>query len=82
MQLTLEELRNLQIDYGRRGWARLAQHDRPMAYEYDRAVTTPVSPIPIHIDPVIGHPGHQIVMDGETPVVMEALRTVIVFWDI
>ncbi len=75
MQLTLEELRNLQIDYGRRGWARLAQHDRPMAYEYDRAVTTPVSPIPIHIDPVIGHPGHQIVMDGETPVVMEALRT-------
>ena len=74
MQTTLVELRNLQTDFGRRGWAKLTQSDRPLAYEYDRADTTAVAPIPVPLDITEGHVENRIVMDGETPVVIEALQ--------
>lgn len=74
MQSTLEELRNIQTDYGRRGWVRLAQSESPLAYEYDRADTKPVKPLPVPVDLGEGQVGHKIVMDGETPVVMEAIK--------
>jgi GAF domain-containing protein len=74
MQSALAELRELQVDYGRRGWARVTQRMRPLAYEYDRVETMPVAPLAVPQDLAAGQVAHAVVMDGETPVVMEALR--------
>lgn len=74
MQSALAELSDLQVDYARRGWARVTQRMRPLAYEYDRVETIPVSPLPVPEDLATGRVPHKIVMDGGTPVVMEALR--------
>ena len=74
MESALAELRDLQVDYSRRGWARVTQRMRPLAYEYDRVETTAVSPLPVPEELAAGQVPHKIVMDGEAPVVMEALR--------
>lgn len=74
MESTLAELRELQVDYSRRGWARVTQRMRPQAYEYDRVETTPVPPLPVPTDLAEGKVPHKIVMDGGAPVVMEALQ--------
>ncbi|MDF1514683.1 MAG: GAF domain-containing protein, partial [Anaerolineae bacterium] len=74
MQSTLEELRYLQADVGRRGWARQVRSGRPSAYEYDRAGTTAVAPIPLPADLATGLVDPAIIMDGETPVVIAALK--------
>lgn len=74
MESALAELRELQVNYGQRGWARVTQRLRPLAYEYDRVETTPVSPLPVPADLVSGDVSHKMVMDGGVPVVMEALR--------
>lgn len=74
MESTLAELRELQVDYSRRGWARVTQRMRPQAYEYDRVETTPVPPLPVPSDLAEGKVPHKIIMDGGEPVVMEALQ--------
>jgi len=73
-EAALRELRELQIDYARSGWARVTRRLRPLAYEYDHVDTTPVSPLPVPQELVEGRVTHKIVMDGGSPVVMEALR--------
>lgn len=74
IEAKLEELQALQVDYSRRGWARVARRMRPMAYEYDRVETTPVPPLPVPDDLAEGRTPHKIVMDGGMPVVLDALR--------
>lgn len=75
MQATLAEVQELQIDYSRRGWARVASRMRPMAYEYDRVDVTPVSPLPVPQDLQSGRVSRKVVMDGGVPVVMESMRS-------
>jgi len=74
LESTLDELRELQVDYARSGWARVAQRIRPLAYEYDQVTTIPVPPLPVPEDLAGGKVPYKIVMDGGSPVVMEALR--------
>jgi GAF domain-containing protein/HAMP domain-containing protein len=74
LEATVAELRDLQVDYSRRGWARVTERMRPVAYEYDRVSVNPVSPLPVPDDLAEGAVEHKIVMDGGAPVVMEALR--------
>ena len=74
LEATVTELRDLQVDYSRRGWARVTQRMRPVAYEYDRVAVNPVPPLPVPEDLAQGDVRHKIVMDGDAPVVMEALR--------
>jgi GAF domain-containing protein/HAMP domain-containing protein len=73
-EAALRELRELQIDYARSGWARVTHRMRPLAYEYDHVDTTPVPPLPVPQELEEGKVPHKIAMDGATPVVMEALR--------
>jgi GAF domain-containing protein/HAMP domain-containing protein len=74
LETTIAELRVLQTDYNRRGWAKLTRSDRPLAYEYDSTETMPVTPIPVPMDITNEKAEHRIVMDGATPVVLEALQ--------
>ena len=74
LEATVTELRDLQVDYSRRGWARVTERMRPVAYEYDRVSVSPVPPLPVPDDLAEGAVAHKIVMDGDEPVVMEALR--------
>ena len=74
MQSTLTELRNLQADYTRQGWARLTQRLGPLAYEYDRVLTRPVPPLPVPDELARGEIPHKIIDQGNAPMLMEALR--------
>ncbi len=74
LEATVTELQDIQVDYSRRGWARVTERMRPVAYEYDRVSVDPVPPLPVPEDLAEGIVEHKIVMDGNAPVVMEALR--------
>jgi len=73
-EAALAELRALQVDHSRRGWARVTQRVRPLAYEFDSVATMPVSPVPVPPDLADGRVPHKVVTDGGTPLVLEALR--------
>jgi len=75
MESALEEVRDIQIDYSRQGWARVAAQARPLAYEYDRVDVTPVSPLPVPTDLKDGYITRAQMSDGGVPVLMEPLRT-------
>ncbi|MBN1487807.1 MAG: GAF domain-containing protein [Anaerolineae bacterium] len=70
----LGELEELQEDYTRRGWARLAARLRPKAYEYNRVDVSPVPPFPVPSDLRQGRVSHKVVMDGGMPVMLEPMR--------
>ncbi|MFN2200942.1 MAG: GAF domain-containing protein [Caldilineaceae bacterium] len=74
MEGALAEVRDIQIDYSRQGWARIAAQSRPLAYEYDRVDVNPVPPLPVPEDLYDGHVTRAQMMDGGVPVMMEALR--------
>ncbi len=74
MEGALAEVRELQIDYSRQGWARIAAQSRPLAYEYDRVDVNPVPPLPVPAELRDGRVTRAQLMDGGMPVVMEALR--------
>ncbi len=74
MEGALAEVRDIQIDYSRQGWARIAAQSRPLAYEYDRVDVNPVPPLPVPTDLRDGRVTRAQLMDGGVPVVMEALR--------
>lgn len=74
MEGALAEVRDIQIDYSRQGWARIAAQTRPLAYEYDRVDVNPVSPLPVPADLREGRVTRAYMLDGGVPVVMEALR--------
>jgi GAF domain-containing protein len=74
MQSALAELRELQVDYARRGWARVTQRMRPLAYEYDRVETAPAVPLAVPEELATGQVRQKLVMDSGSPVVMEALQ--------
>jgi GAF domain-containing protein len=74
MEGALAEVRELQIDYSRQGWARIAAQARPLAYEYDRVDVNPVPPLPVPADLRDGRATRAQLMDGGVPVVMETLR--------
>ena len=74
MEGALAELREVQIDYQKRGWARMTARTRTLAYEYDRVDTIPVSPLPVPMDLLAGHVSRTIIEDGGAPMVMEAMQ--------
>ncbi|MFP4394156.1 MAG: GAF domain-containing protein [Anaerolineales bacterium] len=74
MEGALEELQEIQADYSRQGWARVAARLRPMAYEYDRVDVSPVPPFPVPSDLREGQVSNIMVKDGATPVMMEEMR--------
>ncbi len=74
MEGALEELRQVQIDYTRDGWARMMARTRTLAYEYDRVDTNPVPPLPVPTDLRQGRVTSKVILDGGAPVVMEAMR--------
>lgn len=74
MEGALEELQDIQADYSRQGWARVAARLRPMAYEYDRVDVNPVPPFPVPDELRTGRASNAIVRDGATPVMMEQMR--------
>lgn len=74
MEGALAEVRDIQIDYSRQGWARIAAQSRPLAYEYDRVDVNPVPPLPVPADLRDGRVTRAQVMDGGVPVMMETLR--------
>ncbi len=74
MEGAIAELREVQIDYQRRGWARLTSRTRTLAYEYDRVDTNPVPPLPVPADLLEGGVDRKMFRDGGVPVVMEAMR--------
>ncbi len=74
MEGALAEVRDIQIDYSRQGWARIAAQSRPLAYEYDRVDVNPVSPLPVPAELRDGRATRAQLMDGGVPVVMETLR--------
>ncbi|HNT73974.1 MAG TPA: GAF domain-containing protein, partial [Anaerolineae bacterium] len=74
MESAIAELREVQIDYQRRGWARMTSRTRTLAYEYDRVDTNPVPPLPVPADLLEGQVGRKMFRDGGVPVVMEAMR--------
>jgi len=74
MEGALAEVRDIQIDYSRQGWARIAAQARPLAYEYDRVDVNPVPPLPVPDDLRDGRVTRAQLMDGGVPVMMEALR--------
>ncbi|MFN2283096.1 MAG: GAF domain-containing protein [Anaerolineae bacterium] len=74
MESALAEVRDIQIDYSRQGWARIAAQSRPLAYEYDRVDVNPVPPLPVPADLRDGRATRAQVMDGGVPVMMETLR--------
>ena len=73
MESALAEVRELQVDYSRQGWVRVANQGRPLAYEYDRVDVSPVPPLPVPQALLDGGTQTEL-MDGGVPVVMEALR--------
>ncbi len=73
MEGALEELREVQQDYSRRGWARVGKQLRSLAYEYDRVEVSPVPPLPVPADLREGRVSHKIVMDGGSPVLMQSM---------
>ncbi len=74
MEGALEELREVQEDYSRRGWARVGKQLRSLAYEYDRVEVSPVPPMPVPPDLKEGRVAHKIVMDGGSPVLMQSMK--------
>lgn len=70
----LAELRALQVDYARSGWARISNRARPVAYEYDRVDTAPVAPLEVPAELAEGKVEHSLVTDGGVPMVLEELR--------
>ncbi|MGC9521069.1 MAG: GAF domain-containing protein [Anaerolineae bacterium] len=74
MEAALAELQQLQVDYSRRGWARVTKRVRPLAYEYDQVDTIPVAPLPVPDEVASGAEDRGVVVDGGMPVVMEPLR--------
>ncbi|MGC9396524.1 MAG: GAF domain-containing protein [Anaerolineae bacterium] len=74
MESALAEVRDIQIDYSRQGWARIAAQSRPLAYEYDRVDVNPVPPLPVPSDLRDGRVTRAHLMDGGVPVMMESLR--------
>jgi len=74
MEGALAEVRDIQIDYSRQGWARIAAQSRPLAYEYDRVDVNPVPPLPVPAELRDGRVTRAQMMDGGVPVVMETLR--------
>ena len=74
MEGALAEVRDIQIDYSRQGWARIAAQSRPLAYEYDRVDVNPVPPLPVPADLRDGRVTRAQLMDGGVPVMMESLR--------
>ncbi len=74
MEGALAEVRDIQIDYSRQGWARIAAQSRPMAYEYDRVDVNPVPPLPVPAELRDGLVTRAQLMDGGVPVMMETLR--------
>lgn len=73
MESMLAEVRELQTDYSRQGWARVAARMPSLAYEYDRVGVSPVPPLPVPADLQEGRMSHKVIMDGGTPVVMESI---------
>lgn len=74
MEGALAEVRDIQIDYSRQGWARIAAQSRPLAYEYDRVDVNPVPPLPVPVELSDGRATRAQFMDGGVPVMMETLR--------
>ncbi|HOU12575.1 MAG TPA: GAF domain-containing protein [Anaerolineae bacterium] len=74
MESALAEVHNLQVEYSRQGWARIAAQTRPLAYEYDRVDVNPVPPLPVPPDLREGRVKRAELIDGGVPVVMETLR--------
>ncbi|NBD36510.1 MAG: GAF domain-containing protein, partial [Chloroflexi bacterium] len=74
MEGALEELQEVQADYSRQGWARVAARLRPLAYEYDRVDVSPVPPFPVPSELREGQSSNVMVKDGGTPVMMEEMR--------
>ncbi|MBN2004942.1 MAG: GAF domain-containing protein [Anaerolineae bacterium] len=74
MEGAIEELRQVQIEYTRQGWARMATRTRALAYEYDRVEVNPVPPLPVPVDLQEGRVDMKVLKDGASPVVMEAMR--------
>ncbi|MBN1873472.1 MAG: GAF domain-containing protein [Anaerolineae bacterium] len=74
MEGALDQMRDLQDDYSREGWARIAMRMRPLAYEYDRVDVTPVPMLAVPADMRARQVTHKIVMDGGTPVMMETMK--------
>ncbi len=74
MEGALEELQEVQADYSRQGWARVAARLRPLAYEYDRVDVSPVPPFPLPDELRTGQSSNATMMDGATPVMMEEMR--------
>ncbi len=74
MEETLLQMRELQEDYSRQGWARIATRMRPLAYEYDRVDVSPVPMLPVPQDLREGKVPYRIVVDGGVPVMMEPMK--------
>lgn len=74
MEGAIEELRQVQIEYTRQGWARMAARTRALAYEYDRVEVNSVPPLPVPLDLQEGRVDMKMFKDGARPVVMEAMR--------
>ncbi len=74
MEGALEELQEIQADYSRQGWARVAARLRPLAYEYDRVDVSPVPPFPVPEELRTGQTSNAMMKDGATPVMMEEMR--------
>jgi len=74
MEGAIEELRQVQIEYTRQGWARMAARTRALAYEYDRVEVNSVPPLPVPVDLQEGRVDMKMFKDGARPVVMEAMR--------
>ena len=74
MEGALEELQEIQADYSRQGWARVAARLRPLAYEYDRVDVSPVPPFPVPSELREGRVSNSMMKDGATPVMMEEMR--------
>ncbi|HOT90650.1 MAG TPA: GAF domain-containing protein [Anaerolineae bacterium] len=75
MESALAEVRALQIEYSRQGWARIAAQGRPLAYEYDRVEVSPVPMLPVPPDLQEGRVTRAKLMDGGVPVMMASMRT-------